>query len=154
MRLSTTLTLAAGAAAIGILSSGILGAEPIRKDKDSEAMQGTWTIESLTLDGNKLPPEQLKNWRRIVERSHATWKNGTETMIELDIKFDPSQKPMTLDSKIATGEDKGKTLLAIYELKDDKLRVCFANLGKPRPTEFSSNPGSGQSLYTAKRVKS
>jgi uncharacterized protein (TIGR03067 family) len=152
MRLSITLALAAGAAMIGALSSGIRAAEP--GQKDIVAMHGTWSVESFTLDGNNIAPEQLKNWRRIVEsNNHVTWKNGAETMVELDIKFDPSQKPMTLDSTIVTGDSKGETLLAIYELQGDELRVCFASPGKPRPMGFSSEPGSGQSLYTAKRVK-
>ena len=151
MKLHIVLALAAGVAMIGALSGGIRAAEP--SQKDIEAMQGVWTIESFTLDGNKVSGEQLKNWRRIVERNHATWKNGAATMVELDIKFDPSQEPMTLDSMIATGDSKGQTFLAIYELNGDELRVCFASTGKPRPTEYSSKPGSGQSLYTARRVK-
>lgn len=148
MKLAITLLLVAMAAT---LSASVRAAEP--SQKDIEAMQGTWAIESFTLDGNKLDPEQLKGWQRIVDNSHVVWKNGTETIVELDIKFDPSQEPMTLDSKIATGDAKGKTILAIYELKDDELRVCFAMPDKPRPTEYSSPAGSGQSLYTAKRTK-
>jgi uncharacterized protein (TIGR03067 family) len=148
MKLANTLLLIAAAANF---SASIRAAEP--SQKDIEAMQGAWAIESFTLDGNKLELEQLKSWQRIVENNHVVWKNGTEIMVELDIKFDPSQKPMTLDSTIATGDAKGQTALAIYELKDDELRVCFAFPDKPRPKEFSSTAGSGQSLYTAKRAK-
>jgi uncharacterized protein (TIGR03067 family) len=151
MKLSITLAIAAGAAMIGALSGGIRAAEP--NQKDIEAMQGVWTIESFTLDGNKISPEQLKNWRRIVEGNHVMWKNGPATIAELDIKFDRTKKPMTLDSTIATGDNKGETLLAIFELNGDELHVCFTSPGNPRPTEYSSKPGSGQSLYTARRVK-
>lgn len=152
MNLRITLALAAVAAAIGSLSGGMRAAEP--SQEDVAAMQGTWAIESFTLDGNPIAPEQLNAWRRIVEDNHVTWKDGDQTMVELDIKFDPGREPMTLDSTIATGEAKGQTLLAIYELiTDDELRVCFAYPGKPRPTEYSSGPGTGQSLYTAKRVR-
>jgi uncharacterized protein (TIGR03067 family) len=116
-------------------------------------MQGDWAIEAFTLEGNSIDREQLKNWRRIVKANHVTWKIGDDPVIELDITFDSTKKPMTLNSTIATGEQKGHVLLAIYELKDDELRVCFANPDKPRPAEFSSKKGSGQSLYLAKRVK-
>lgn len=119
----------------------------------SDPMQGAWTIESFTLEGNDIDPEQLKNWRRIVDGKHVVWKNGEETMIELEIKYDAGQTPHTLDSTIKSGEASGKTLLAIYELKDDRLKVCFANPGNARPKEFSSEPNSGQSLYVARRVK-
>jgi uncharacterized protein (TIGR03067 family) len=130
---------------------------PLRADeveeRDTAAMQGTWAIESFTFDGNLMAPEQFKNWRRIVQNNHVTWKNGDETLLELEIKIYPAAQPKTLDSTFAAGDSKGQTLLAIYELKGDELRVCFANPGKPRPTEFTSTSGSGQSLYVAKRVK-
>jgi hypothetical protein len=44
-------------------------------------------------------------------------------------------------------------ILAVYELKGDTLRVCWAPLEKPRPTEFASKPGSGYSLVELKREK-
>ena len=145
-----------GAVTVGVLLasalwSGTCGAEPTAKE--IAAMQGTWTIESFTLNGQSVPAGQLQNWRRIVTGGHVTWKNGDELLVEMDITFDPQQKPMTLDSTIATGDAKGKVVLAIYELDGDTLRVCFADPDKPRPTEFSSAPGSGPSLYVAKRVK-
>lgn len=123
------------------------------KPEAADAMQGTWTIDSFTLNGNQVDPDQLKNWRRVVDRNHVTWKSGDQTMIELDIQFDSSKAPHTLDSTIKSGASSGQTLLAIYELKDDKLTVCFANPGGSRPKEFSSKPDSGQSLYVARRVK-
>jgi uncharacterized protein (TIGR03067 family) len=139
--------------AIGSLASAAPAAEPGQNKHDVAAMQGVWAIESFTLEGNSISPDQLKTWRRIVNHNHVTWNIGNDTMIELDITFDSSKKPMTLDSKIATGESKGQVLLAIYELKSDELRVCFANPDQPRPTKFSSNPGSGQSMYVVKRIK-
>jgi uncharacterized protein (TIGR03067 family) len=129
-----------------------LAAADAPQKKSDEAMQGTWTIESFTLEGNTVDPEQLKNWRRIVERNHVTWKNGDQMMVELDIKFDATKTPHTLDSTIKTGESSGHTLLAIYELKDDQLKVCFAKPGAERPKDFSSESGSGQSLYVARRI--
>jgi uncharacterized protein (TIGR03067 family) len=145
-----TIAIAA-CAALGILATGLRAAEPTAEE--TQAMQGTWTIESFTLNGNKIDPEQLRNWRRIVAGSHVTWTNNGQTLVETDIQFDPCHKPPTLDSTIATGDAKGKVLLAIYELQDDVLRVCLAEPDKPRPTEFSSTPGSGQSTFTARRVK-
>lgn len=139
------------AAVLGSAALTAWAAEPA--DKDNEAMQGEWTIESLTFHGNQVEATELSTWRRIVERNHVVWKRGEETLLELDIKFDSSQKPKTLDSTATKGNEKGQVLLAIYELEGDVLRVCFADPGQARPTDYSSNPGSLQSLYTAKRVK-
>ena len=41
----------------------------------------------------------------------------------------------------ADGPNKGKTILAIYELNGDTLRVCYDLTGKVRPTEFKTKKG-------------
>ena len=133
------------------LSCVVCAAEPSQKDID--AMQGAWSITSFASDGEEVPAETIARWRRLVERDRVTWKQGNDTMVELTIKFDPAAKPMTLDSTIATGDSKGEVLLAIYELDGDELRVCFNAPTKPRPTDFSSTKGSGQMMFTAKRLK-
>ena len=142
---ATLLLIAVGS------SASALAAEPTRKDID--AMQGTWAIVSFTADGSQIAAETINSWRRIVDGDRVTWKQGEEILVELTIKFDPTAKPMTLDSTIAAGENKGQTMLAIYELDGDEFRMCFAPPGMPRPTEFSSAAGSGQLLYTANRLK-
>ena len=120
--------------------------------EETAAMQGTWKIESLIGDGEPVPADTIRNWRRIVKNDRVTWKRGGETLVELSIVYNPRAKPMTLVSTIESGQDKGQTLLAIYELHGDELRVCFAPPGKPRPKEFSSTPGSGVLMYTARRL--
>jgi len=154
MRTFMLLMIAAAAAAGGVASESVAADEkPRQKDEQVAAMQGVWAIKAFTIDGNAISPDQLKNWRRIVKKNHVTWKNGDDAMIELDITFDPTQKPMTLDSTIATGESKGQVLRAIYEFKVDELRVCFADAENARPKDFSSTSGNGQSLFVARRVK-
>ncbi len=67
--------------------------------------------------------------------------------------IDPTKSPKTADSVQGTGPDKGKTLLGIYEIIDDNhKRACWAPVGKPRPTSFSSEPGSGHILQVWERV--
>src|SRR5439155_12488432 len=66
-------------------------------------------------------------------------------------KIDPTKSPKTADSLQTEGPDKGKTLLGIYEIIDDNhKRACWAPVGKPRPTAFTSEPGrTGQRSYSA-----
>lgn len=157
MRTILLISLAAAAVFVataplgGLAPASLQAAEPQKAVTDP--MQGTWTIESFTLNGNDIDAQQMEAWRRIVDGNRVTWKNGEETMIELEIKYDAKATPHTLDSTIKSGESSGKTLLAIYELKDDTLKVCFGHPGNARPKDFSSRPDSGQSLYVAKRVK-
>lgn len=123
--------------------------------QELDRLQGTWRIESFTIDGNKLDQEAYKDWLRIVDGQHIVWKRPGETMVELDIKIYPTQSPKELDSTIASGTEKGKILLAIYEWDEsgDELRISFRQPGQPRPQKFESMAGSGVWLYTAKRVK-
>ncbi len=119
---------------------------------ETAAMQGTWKIESFINNGETLSNDTFSSWRRIVKDDRVIWKRGDEVLVELAIKYNPRAKPMTLDSTIQTGEGKGQTLLAIYELNDGELRVCAAPPGKPRPRDFSSTPGSDQLFYSARRI--
>jgi uncharacterized protein (TIGR03067 family) len=64
---------------------------------------------------------------------NATARAGT-------LKLDATKKEMDSTS----GEE--KVLLGIHELQRDRYEVCFAPAGKPRPTKFGSEPGSGQIL--------
>jgi uncharacterized protein (TIGR03067 family) len=51
------------------------------------------------------------------------------------------------------GPNKGKTMLAIYELEGDSMKVCYDMSGKERPTEFKTKPGTAQFLAKYKREK-
>jgi hypothetical protein len=52
----------------------------------------------------------------------------------------------------STSAEKEVTL-GIYELEPESYKVCFAPAGTPRPTNFSSEPGSGQILQIWERQK-
>jgi uncharacterized protein (TIGR03067 family) len=70
------------------------------------------------------------------------------------IKVDASKKPATLDLLLEDFQGKQFTILSIYELKGDSLKICGAEAGKDRPTEFSSKEGSKQQLSVYRREKS
>src|SRR5437867_13286935 len=71
---------------------------------------------------------------------YATSKSGT-------IKLDETKTPKGMDA-ISTEKE---VMLGIYALEENGYKVCFAPAGKPRPTEFSSTPGSGQILQSWQR---
>jgi hypothetical protein len=66
---------------------------------------------------------------------------------------DTSADPKTMDIKGVEGPNKGKTCLAIYELKDDKLTICYDLSGESRPTEFKTQPKTQLFLVTYEREK-
>jgi uncharacterized protein (TIGR03067 family) len=111
---------------------------------DLDKMQGTWNLVSAMEDGKALPADEVKQTTIVVKGNtfrfpglakDATSRAGT-------FKLDEAKNPKEIDS----ASDEKEVSLGIYELEPDKYKICFAPAGKPRPTNFSSAPGSGQIL--------
>lgn len=68
-------------------------------------------------------------------------------------EIDPTKKLKTVDLTQTEGDSKGQKLLGIYEFGEDTRKVCLAQSGKDRPTEFSSPAGSGQIFAVLKKIK-
>ena len=118
---------------------------------DLDKMQGTWNLVSAMEDGTALPEDEVKQTTIVVKgqtfrfpglAEDATARAGT-------FKLDAAKNPKEMD----TTSDEKEVSLGIYELEPDSYKVCFAPPGKPRPTNFSSQPGSGRILQVWERQK-
>ena len=68
---------------------------------------------------------------------------------EFTVKLDPSKKPKAIDATPLAGAFKGKTVLGIYQLEGEELRICLPKQGdKERPSDFKSPEGSDRALMT------
>jgi hypothetical protein len=68
-----------------------------------------------------------------------------------DVKLDGTKSPQRGDFTYLFGDHKGKVSFAIYEIKGDSLRLCVAEPGESRPSEFN---GKGKNtLILFKRAK-
>jgi uncharacterized protein (TIGR03067 family) len=138
---------------------GLLSAADDAKDeairKDLKSITGTWTVTSREADGEKSPADALKGVIvKVAADGIATvTKDGTVIRKVKWVNMDPTQKMKTVDVEVVEGDDKGKTLLAIYRVKGDQFTVCVAKSGKDRPTAFSTEADSGRSLMTYTRSK-
>jgi uncharacterized protein (TIGR03067 family) len=122
------------------------------EDKE-EGLSGTWLPLSAELGKQKLPNASLKIMKLVL----------TETTYVVDVaddvdkgtvKLDASKTPKAMDITGTEGPNKGKTILAIYELKGDTLRICYDLKGKARPREFTAMADQAPLfLVTYKRVK-
>jgi uncharacterized protein (TIGR03067 family) len=140
---------------LGLAVSFLLGAGAPQKDapKNQDVVQGTWKLIAGEADGKALPEKQLKDGKLVIKGDHyavTLAHKGTVTGTE---KLDPTKEPKTIDIKDASGPNKGKTCLGIYELKGEEFRVALAPPGKPRPTKFATAPDSGRWMHVWKRVK-
>jgi uncharacterized protein (TIGR03067 family) len=148
--------------AVGILGLGWLGAaltigtaaaqDDVVK-KELKKLQGTWATVSIEAAGEKVTDkDKIKTWKLTTKGDKYTLKVGDE-MVQGTIEINPTKKPKTIDVKPDSGSNKGKTLLGIYELKGDNLKICLAPPGKDRPREFASEAGTAHQLVVYKREK-
>ena len=138
-----------------ILFCGLLARfEALAKEPktNSMAIDGKWSVSTAELAGDALPTELFQKMTLILDKEKYTLKSerldDTGTMVA-----DTTKKPMQLDIKGVEGPNKGKTLLAIYELDGDSLKICYDLEGKARPTEFKTTKGTKQFLVLYKRIK-
>jgi uncharacterized protein (TIGR03067 family) len=126
--------------------------EAIKKDR--KQIKGTWRGVALVVNGEKFTENDAKALT-VVNGADGAWSicdkedeksKGTSTV-------DPTKNPKAIDITPSIGGDKGMRYLGIYELGENSRKVCIAQPGKDRPTEFSSTPGSGHILVTFERVK-
>ncbi len=112
---------------------------------------GTWLLKSAEIAGKKLPSHPG------VELKLKIKKGGYEVQAEsLDrgtVTYRDSAKPKQMDIKGVDGRNAGKTILAIYELSGDELKVCYDLSGKSHPNEFKTSPSSKLFLVTYQRIK-
>ena len=118
-----------------------------------QEMNGTWKPIAAELAGKAWPKEVVDSIKLTVDNDKYTVQVGEESD-EGEVKRDSSKLPCTLDITGTKGPNKGKTFLAIYELKGDELRVCYDLSGKSRPTEFATKPATPLFLVTYRRAKS
>ena len=130
-----------------VLVSCVNAADPKR---ELELMQGTWVIVSAEMGGEKV--EGFKDAKLIIDKdSYAVTVGGQKDKGVLNL--DPSQSPRAMDIVGREGPNKGKTFPAIYELRDESMKICYALDGTKRPTEFSSKGDKKLFLVHYKRQK-
>lgn len=122
------------------------------KTDDAKALEGTWVPAEAELAGGKFPEDLLKTMSLTMSAGNYTVKVG-DVLDKGTYKIDPNAKPKTIDITGTEGPNRGKTLLAIYELTGDTLRVCYDLDGKNRPAEFKTQKNSKQFLATYNRGK-
>lgn len=119
---------------------------------DLKKLAGSWLPTEAELAGKAFPEKILKSMKLTLSDGKYTVAVG-EQLDQGNVKIDHTAKPKSMDIVGTEGPNKGKTLLAIYELDGDKLRICYDLAGKKRPTEFKTEPETRQFLVTYQREK-
>lgn len=141
-------------AILGIPTTG-----PARDDPaldELARLRGTWRTVSLVNDGKtlvdeKTPPGPGPTTKLVYDGDHWLIKVGDKTVATGKFTIDATKSPKEINILDESGMRNEKTKLGIYEINGDTYKFCLAPAGKPRPTEFVSKPGSGNSLGVSKR---
>ena len=140
-------------ATLGLLLAGCNRQEPAppAPKTDLDRFQGTWYLDAAMQDGNALPKDKAKQTTIVFKGDTFRFPGSAEyaTSKEGTIKLDENKTPKEMDA-ISTEKE---VMLGIYALEENGYKVCFAPAGKPRPTEFTSTPGSGYILQSWQRQK-
>lgn len=104
--------------------------------KDLESLAGTWNVDRQGWGDTSLLKELLKGYQFVFAGGKLTWdaaigmmsKGGKISAIEgaytCDFKIDPSQKPKHIEITVHLKQG-DRTLLGIYEIKGDTLKVSI-----------------------------
>jgi uncharacterized protein (TIGR03067 family) len=138
--------------AVVLVFSPLARCDAPKSEGDAKALRGTWLPSSAALAGREWSEQLLKSMRLELTDGHYTVTvNGRPD--KGTCKIDTTKKPKTLDITGTDGPNKGRTILCIYEINGDTLKVCYDMSGKRRPTEFQSRPDSQLFLVTYRREK-
>src|SRR5262245_18111577 len=115
-------------------------------------LEGVWQITSGEKDGKSI--DSIKRDEVTVSGDDFTVDHDGKVEFTATIKLYPNKKPKAVDLRITSERHKGKTVLGIYELNGDDLKLCITEAGaKSRPTDFSAKPGTDYLAVVLKREK-
>lgn len=119
--------------------------------KDDAKIDGTWLASEAEMNGKKLPKSFSENLKLTLKDKE--YEAVAESPDRGTVTYNKSADPKEMDIKGVEGPNKGKTILAIYELKNDKLKICYDLSGKDRPSEFKTKAKTKLFLVTYERQK-
>ena len=121
------------------------------KAEKSSKFEGRWIVVSSTVDGDAQDTQGDRV--HIAKGKIKVQEHGGEVQ-EGTYEADTTKKPHHIDVTPNHGKDKGKVFKGILIFEENLLKICLARPGDDRPTEASSQEGSGHLLLVLEPAKS
>jgi uncharacterized protein (TIGR03067 family) len=132
-----------------VLFAGPLLADD-ESEKDLKKMAGNWVAVSMQLNGKKQPEATIKAIRLTITGDKYNTVVGEEKD-EGTLKIDATKTPKEMDITMSQGENKGKVILCIYELKGTSSRSATPSTAHRATTSPGEDGKSVIMLITYKR---
>ena len=125
------------------------GDRALLMQKDYEALSGRWQLVKSIVDGKPVPEDEVRKTILITDHDIFRFPGdaGVGTAPQGRFTIDPTKTPKQVDSTALAGPHQGQVTHGIYEILDaSNKRACWSPPGAPRPTDFTSTPGSGRTV--------
>ena len=123
--------------------------------RDYTRLTGTWELTRGVVNGKSVPANVALNTILITDRNTFRFpkQSGIGTHPAGHFTVNPNTTPKQVDSIAEGGPNAGQLSRGIYEIIDPThKRACWGPPGSPRPTEFTSTPGSHRILQYWKKI--
>lgn len=119
--------------------------QDVAAQADLAKLQGVWYHVSREEKGKQVAGES-KDHLIVFRGTVVILKTGTEVgQVGMLKNIDAAANPKKVDLVITDGPNEGKTILAIYEIRDGLFRYCGSL--DARPTSFDTKPDDKGYLY-------
>ena len=108
---------------------GLLSADDPKKE--ASKIKGKWSVVTMSVDGNALPAEALKDFKCTFEDKKYTIVVNGDINEEGEYALDDSKSPPTIDFDIKKGSDEGKKQVGILKIEDNKMTLVLGMPGEP-----------------------
>ena len=125
------------------------------KQAATTTQEGVWKPIAAVLGGARLPEPALKAITlKITGANYEVTVDGEKEPDKGTCTLDTSTTPKRMTIKSIDGPNRGKTFLAIYEMKDaESMRVCYDLSGKDFPKEVKAPKDTQLYLVGYRRQK-
>jgi len=134
------------------------GAKQPDKTDDAELkkLQGVWQVTKIenNLGVTTGKRTETMRWEIVGSTVTAIDGPGEKQRSKSRIALDGTKSPKRIAQTALTGpkDEPGRKIEGIYEVKGDKLRICFGEEGKELPTEFKVEKGADMGLIELERI--
>ena len=142
---------AMGLSVLAILFFGAQAATQKAAKKDLQALQGTWKLAALEVNGVDVPVAKLDGTLVTIKDEFYIVK-VKDRDFKVVLKLDPGKEPKEMDMIFQEGANKDKVHKGIYKIEKDQLKICRGlTPDQDRPNQFATWPNTNVFVATWQR---